>query len=370
MSLSERVQEHAYERRWLILARPVLQPARDRARQLDPQRRDPDDRRASSTRRTASCSGWSTRTRSCSPGCCSPRAASATASAGGPRCRSASSIFGLGSLLSALASTSDQLIATRAFMGIGGAFIMPATLSIITNVFPANERGQGDRRLGRHRGYRRRARAAHRRVPARALLLGLGLPREPPDRRGRPPRRRVPHPDLEGPERAAARSGRRGALDRRALRVALRDHRGADQGWTDPTILALLRRWRSCSSRRSSCGRCASDHPMLDLRFFKNPRFSAASGASRDVLRDVRLDLPADAVPPVRARLLAARGRDPALPFALVDDGDRRRSAPVVERIGTKITVASGLTIVTVGPGADDSRSQTDSSLRRSRRGA
>ncbi|MBA2326461.1 MAG: MFS transporter, partial [Actinobacteria bacterium] len=51
-------------------------------------------------------------------------------------------IFGLGSVLSALASTPNQLIATRAFMGIGGAFIMPATLSIITNVFPPQERGR------------------------------------------------------------------------------------------------------------------------------------------------------------------------------------------------------------------------------------
>ena len=57
-------------------------------------------------------------------------------------------IFGLGSLLSALSSTPDQLIATRAFMGIGGAFIMPATLSIITNVFPAAGAGPGDRRSG------------------------------------------------------------------------------------------------------------------------------------------------------------------------------------------------------------------------------
>ena len=45
-------------------------------------------------------------------------------------------VFGLGSLASAFATSSGQLIATRAFMGIGGAFIMPATLSIITNVFP------------------------------------------------------------------------------------------------------------------------------------------------------------------------------------------------------------------------------------------
>src|SRR3954452_12821338 len=51
-------------------------------------------------------------------------------------------VFGLGSLLSALAGSPNVLIATRAFMGIGGAFIMPATLSIITNVFPAHERGR------------------------------------------------------------------------------------------------------------------------------------------------------------------------------------------------------------------------------------
>src|SRR6478736_9903474 len=51
-------------------------------------------------------------------------------------------LFGLGSLASAFAGSADQLIATRAFMGIGGALIMPATLSIITNVFPPAERGR------------------------------------------------------------------------------------------------------------------------------------------------------------------------------------------------------------------------------------
>jgi EmrB/QacA subfamily drug resistance transporter len=51
-------------------------------------------------------------------------------------------VFALGSLASALANDPAQLIATRALMGIGGAFIMPATLSILTNVFPAEERGR------------------------------------------------------------------------------------------------------------------------------------------------------------------------------------------------------------------------------------
>ena len=51
-------------------------------------------------------------------------------------------LFGIGSIASAMAATSGQLISTRAFMGIGGALIMPATLSIITNVFPPGERSK------------------------------------------------------------------------------------------------------------------------------------------------------------------------------------------------------------------------------------
>src|SRR3954454_24846128 len=51
-------------------------------------------------------------------------------------------IFGIGSLLSAFATTPNQLIFTRGFTGIGAAFIMPATLSIITNTFPPEERGR------------------------------------------------------------------------------------------------------------------------------------------------------------------------------------------------------------------------------------
>ena len=51
-------------------------------------------------------------------------------------------IFGLTSALTAFAQTSGQLIAGRALMGIGGAAVMPQTLSIITNVFEPAERGK------------------------------------------------------------------------------------------------------------------------------------------------------------------------------------------------------------------------------------
>jgi len=44
-------------------------------------------------------------------------------------------VFAAGSVAAALTHTTAELIAARAVMGIGGAFIMPATLSIITSVF-------------------------------------------------------------------------------------------------------------------------------------------------------------------------------------------------------------------------------------------
>jgi EmrB/QacA subfamily drug resistance transporter len=49
-------------------------------------------------------------------------------------------LFGLASLLSAYAQTPEQLIFARAAMGLGGAAVMPQTLSIISNVFEPAER--------------------------------------------------------------------------------------------------------------------------------------------------------------------------------------------------------------------------------------
>src|SRR5918912_3289601 len=51
-------------------------------------------------------------------------------------------LFGGGSLAVLAVHTSGQLIAVRSVMGVGGALIMPATLSIISNVFPREERAK------------------------------------------------------------------------------------------------------------------------------------------------------------------------------------------------------------------------------------
>jgi EmrB/QacA subfamily drug resistance transporter len=50
--------------------------------------------------------------------------------------------FFLASLLASQASDVTQIIACRAVMGVGAAFIMPATLSILVNVFPPGERAK------------------------------------------------------------------------------------------------------------------------------------------------------------------------------------------------------------------------------------
>ena len=55
-------------------------------------------------------------------------------------------VFGAASLAGALCSSADQLIAARAVMGLGAALIFPATLSLISNIFP--ERGERAKAIG------------------------------------------------------------------------------------------------------------------------------------------------------------------------------------------------------------------------------
>ena len=188
-------------------------------------------------------------------------------------------IFGVGSVLSALATDANVLIATRAVMGIGGAFIMPATLSILTNVFTEPKE---------------RAKAIGIWAGVSALGLGLG-----PITGGF----LLTHfwwgsvflvnipiviaglvlgylfvPDSKDPD--ASKLDPVGALLSIAgLAILLAAVIEApERGWTSPEILAgfvvglaVLGGFMVWEMR--------SSHPMLNLEFFKNPRFSAASGA-------------------------------------------------------------------------------------------
>ena len=174
----------------------------------------------------------------------------------------------------------EMLIATRALMGVGGAFIMPSTLSILTADFPANERGEGDRHLGRRLRPRHRDRPGRRRLADRARELELrsssstcrsSSPRWSPAAGSCPSRRDPAAPRLD--------LARLRALDRRPDRARVGDHRGAVARLDRPDDPRRVRRRRRRARRRSWPGSCARREPMLDVRLFRNPRFSAASAA-------------------------------------------------------------------------------------------
>lgn len=258
-------------------------------------------------------------------------------------------IFGLGSLFSALATTSDQLIATRAFMGIGGAFIMPATLSIITNVFPSNERGRaigvwaGTAGIGIALGplaggfllehfYWGSIFLVNLPIVAIGLVAGLFL-----------------IPTSKDPN--ASRLDPLGAVLSIAGLTALLYGiiQAPSNGWADPVTLgsfgvAVVLLGGFIWWQRTT------DHPMLDIRFFKNPRFSAAStgitmtffalfGATFLLTQYMQFVL---GYSPLEAGIRL-------LPFAGIILVMSPLSARVVERLGTKITVAGGLAIAGVG---------------------
>ena len=124
-------------------------------------------------------------------------------------------LFGLASALCAFATSPGELIAFRALMGIGGASVMPISLSIITVIFPPQERGKaigvwaaavgGAVALGP--GPRRRAARAPELVPvADRQRLGLGLLHQRPDRHHRHHRHHHPGPGDQEPAPRQARS--------------------------------------------------------------------------------------------------------------------------------------------------------------------
>ncbi len=49
-------------------------------------------------------------------------------------------VFGLGAVVGTFANTATAVIVSRSVMGLGAAFVMPSTLSLLTSIFPPHER--------------------------------------------------------------------------------------------------------------------------------------------------------------------------------------------------------------------------------------
>jgi EmrB/QacA subfamily drug resistance transporter len=188
-------------------------------------------------------------------------------------------VFGVGSALSAFASSASMLIGTRALMGVGGAFIMPATLSIITNVFTdPHERARaigvwaGVAAVGIGLGPVIGGVLLEHfwwgsvflvNVPVVAVALVLGF---------------VLVPDSRDP--SAPRLDPLGSLLSIVALSALLWGiiEGPSHGWTSIEILGAFAAG-GIVAVAFMMWELHYPSPMLDIRFFENRRFSAASGA-------------------------------------------------------------------------------------------
>ena len=187
-------------------------------------------------------------------------------------------LFGGGSLLAPFAQSADQLIVVRGLMGAGGALIMPATLSIISNVFPPEERGKaigiwaGMASVGIGLGpllggvlleWFDWSAVFLINVPVAAIAILLGVRLVPESRDPNPGRF-----DLAGAGLSIA------ALVSLVYGII----EAPDRGWTDPRILA-------CFGAAAALGlafvrwELRTPEPMLDLSFLRDRRFSVASMA-------------------------------------------------------------------------------------------
>ena len=221
-------------------------------------------------------------------------------------------VFGTFSALASQATLADHADRRPGLMGIGGAFIFP-THAVDPHQHVPRRRGAGPghRHLGRRVRPRRRHRPARRRPAARALLVGLGVPRQRARSASPPscsatsscPTRRIPRRARSTRSARCSRSSAWWACSSASSRcpTAAGATRGSSPGSSSASSSsAVFLLWERYDA-----------YPMLDLRFFQNPRFSAASATiTLTFFAPVRLDVPADPVLPVRARLLAAEGGD------------------------------------------------------------
>jgi EmrB/QacA subfamily drug resistance transporter len=257
--------------------------------------------------------------------------------------------FCVGSLLSAMVTSPNQLIFTRSFMGIGAALIMPATLSLLTNIFTdPKERGRAigvwaalagtGSALGPLLGG---ALLAHFwwgsvfliNVPVTLAALAAGKVLLPTSRD-----EDAPKLDLLGALLSIV--GLVGVL------FAIIE--APAKGWSDTAVIGSLVGGLAALVA-FTLWELHVEHPMLDVRFFRNRRFSAANGAVTLVFFAM-----VGTSFLITQYLQIVLGFSPLgagvrmLPMALVMLLVAPMAPRLVEKVGTKVVVGTGLLIAAV----------------------
>jgi EmrB/QacA subfamily drug resistance transporter len=258
-------------------------------------------------------------------------------------------LFGIGSLASAFAQTPEQLIAFRAFMGIGGAAVLPATLSIITVVFEPAERG---RAIGIWAGFTGLAIAAGP-ITGGALLekfwwgsvflvnvpvvvvavvaIGWLIPES-----------KDPKPNKLDPYGVFLSMAAMVTLVYGIIKGGELNDFGDLRAW-GPMLVGIILIVEFVLLERGS------DHPSLDVTLFRNPAFSAANAAITLTFFALM-----GATFFLTFYLQFLRGYSPLeagvrlLPLAVAIAFFAPRSSKLVHRIGTKATCGIGLSLVTL----------------------
>lgn len=261
-------------------------------------------------------------------------------------------VFGVGSVAAAVSSSASELIGARAVMGTGAALVMPATLSILSGVFPdPAERAKaigiwsavsglgiavGPTLGGLLLEHFSWSSIFLINLPVIAIALMAGRMLIPVSRAPLPPRIDVPGAALS----VAGLS---------ALTYTL--IQAPDNGWTSTTTLAigalslmLLGAFAVVQLR--------SSEPMVDLRLFGNPRFAGASAgvmalffaltAATFVLTQVYQFVLG--LSPLQAGL---RALPPAVMVAIVSP----LGARLAQKTGPRAPIAAGLALATAGLG-------------------
>ena len=259
-------------------------------------------------------------------------------------------VLGLGAALAALATNATELIATRALMGVGAAAIMPATLSILSDVF--DDPSERVRAIGIWSGISGLGVAVgptlsgwllehfhwssvflvHIPIVAVALIAGRAL--VPASIAGRKPR-------LD-PVGAVLSLAGLVALTYGLIEAPVR-------GWTSIATLGMLGAAVALLAA-FSVWELRRDDPMVPLQVFRNGRFSAASISVTLVFFSLfgALFLLTQILQFVLGYSPLEAGAS-ALPFAVTVGVTSPIAAVLAKRAGAKLPVAAGLGLMAAG---------------------